>query len=212
LLPSMLFMRAITEDNGHVPACMVRETGPKDTKEHFMSKIESILKELSAPYTFNNLQMLLSAAGLEYTLQGNRPLTLFAPHDGVFEELQQRTAYDLLTDITKLNRLLCHHIVPLKLGSAELRAEAAEQTNVPGQAAQSGEKSVLLPTEAEGDTLHVSIDDTIQVEGVRVVLPDIEADNGVIHVIENILWPPGLSVISFGERSPVNAPGRKEKP
>jgi uncharacterized surface protein with fasciclin (FAS1) repeats len=170
-----------------------------------MSKIEQVLQGRTSPYTFNNLQMLLNAAGLEYTLQGNRPLTLFAPHDLVFDTLQQRTGYDLMTNIDKLNLLMRYHIVPLKLSSAELRKEAQQET-------PAGEQILQLPTEAEGYTLRALIGNLIQINGVQVVQTDIEAENGIIHIINGILWPAGLSELSFGERSTVHVPGERERP
>jgi uncharacterized surface protein with fasciclin (FAS1) repeats len=175
-------------------------------RKHGMSKIEQVLQGLTSPYTFNNLAMLLNAAGLEYTLQGNRPLTLFAPHDLTFDTLQQRTGFDLLTNIDKLNLLMRYHIVPLKLNSAELRKEAiAEDVAASDQVLQ-------LPTEAEGYTLRARSGNPLQINGVRVVQADIEAENGIIHIIDGILWPAGLSELSFGERSTVHAPGEKERP
>jgi uncharacterized surface protein with fasciclin (FAS1) repeats len=170
-----------------------------------MSKIEQVLQGLTSPYTFNNLQMLLNTAGLEYTLQGSRPLTLFAPHDLVFDTLQQRTGFDLMTSIDKLNLLMRYHIVPLKLSSTELRKEARKE-------APATEQLLQLPTEAEGYTLRALIGDRIQINGVRVVQTDIEAENGIVHVIDGILWPAGLSELSFGERSTVHVPGEKERP
>lgn len=170
-----------------------------------MSKIEQVLQGLTSPYTFNNLQMLLNTAGLEYTLQGNRPLTLFAPHDLVFDTLQQRTGFDLMANIDKLNLLMRYHIVPLKLSSAELKKEVQ-------QGAPVSEQILQLPTEAEGYTLRAQIGNRIQINGSLVIQTDIEAENGIIHVIDGILWPAGLSELSFGERSTVHVPGEKDRP
>ncbi len=163
--------------------------------------IEATLQEATAPFTFNNLCALITAAGLEYTLQGQRPVTLFAPPDRAFGTFQHRTPFDLLKDITKLSELLQHHIVPLKLTIADLR-NAASAVSGEGQD-HASMNQIQIPT-ASGQLLTITLDEALMVEGIRILEPDIEAENGVVHIVENILWPPGFSEESFGERSPLS--------
>lgn len=163
--------------------------------------IEDTLREATAPFTFNNLRTLITGAGLEYALQGQRPITLFAPPDRAFDTFQQRTSFDLLKDITRLSELLQHHIVPLKLTIADLK-NAASTASSEGQD-NAGMDQIQIPT-ASGQLLTITLGEALMVEGIRILEPDIEAENGVVHIVENILWPPGFSEESFGERSPLS--------
>jgi uncharacterized surface protein with fasciclin (FAS1) repeats len=115
----------------------------------------------------------VSAAGLVETLEEPGPYTVFAPTNRAFEALGG-TLDTLLEPKNKaeLAEVLTYHVVPGKLTSSELRD---------GQ---------MLKT-VQGGTLEVQIaDGEVTVNGAKVMTPDVEASNGVVHVIDEVLIPP----------------------
>jgi uncharacterized surface protein with fasciclin (FAS1) repeats len=129
---------------------------------------------------FTTLVTAVQAAGLEDTLRGEGPFTVFAPTDDAFAALPAGTIDTLLEDPTgDLTDILTYHVVPGAVPAAdvvELDGEAV--TTVNGAAITIGvadDGSVTL-TDAAGND-------------VAVVATDIQANNGVIHVIDAVLLP-----------------------
>ena len=126
--------------------------------------------------SFTMLTKALKAAGLEETLKGKGPFTVFAPSDAAFAKLPQDAVQDLLKPENKevLVKILTYHVVPGMVLSTDLKS---------GQV-----KSV------EGGPISVKVDPAtgVQVNDATVVQPDIKASNGVIHVIDNVILPPDL--------------------
>lgn len=126
--------------------------------------------------SFSVLTQALKAAGLEETLRGQGPFTVFAPSDAAFAKLPQDAVQDLLKPENKevLVKILTYHVVPGQVLSTDLKS---------GQV-----KSV------EGGPISVKVDPAtgVQVNDATVVQPDIKASNGVIHVIDNVILPPDL--------------------
>jgi uncharacterized surface protein with fasciclin (FAS1) repeats len=123
--------------------------------------------------SFKTLVQALQAAGLVDTLKGKGPFTVFAPTDEAFAKLPAGTLEDLLKpeNKAKLTRILTHHVVAGKVGAAAVtkmnRAKALS-----------------------GDSLGISArNGTVMIDGARVVSADVEASNGVIHVIDAVLIP-----------------------
>jgi uncharacterized surface protein with fasciclin (FAS1) repeats len=171
-----------------------------------MQTVEDILQGKEQSVTCHALDTLIKAAGLEYTLQGRRPITLFAPSDLAFSQLQDCSVYDMLKDITKLQQLLQFHIVPLVLTTTDLIAMLKKPAN-PGQRQtenQGKPEDIQVPT-LSGAILNVRITPDFQVEGTRVFEADIAADNGVVHIINSLLWPAGLAPSSFSTKKSVYA-------
>ena len=178
-------------------------------RNRIVPNIEDILQTQYYPVTFSSLETLMRAVGLEETLQGSRPVTLFAPTDGAFNQLHQETVYDLLKDITRLKRLLCYHIVPLALTIEEMKTLASPLTDplaagIERETARREDERILEVPTISDEVLVVTISNEVRVQGVPVSQANIEAKNGIMHVIERILWPPGMSEESFGERSPLS--------
>ncbi len=179
-----------------------------------MANIEMTLRSQTWPFTFSMLDTCIKTAGLEYTLQGGHSLTFFAPSDDAFR-LHSRSPYDLLKNVEELRKLLQYHLVPLQLSSADLKRYAVPRsrehmtTNAPHEQLPNGTKELELPTILQSPLiLTISSPDVLMVQGIRVVQSDLEADNGVIHVIDGILWPPNMSEESFGLRRPSSYEGR----
>jgi uncharacterized surface protein with fasciclin (FAS1) repeats len=124
---------------------------------------------------FNTLVAVVKAAGLVDTLKGPGPFTVFAPTDEAFKALPPGTLESLLKpeNKAKLVRILTYHVVPGKV----LAADAAKLTSA---------KTV------EGASVKIAVQGgTVMIDKARVVKADIEASNGVIHVIDAVILPPG---------------------
>jgi uncharacterized surface protein with fasciclin (FAS1) repeats len=125
---------------------------------------------------FTTLVAAVQAADLVDTLKGEGPFTVFAPTDEAFAALPAGTIDALLADIPALTDILLYHVVPGKV-------MAADVVGLDGQSAE---------TALEGQTIDIKIDmgNVYLNEDVQVIITDIEASNGVIHVIDAVLLPP----------------------
>ncbi len=122
---------------------------------------------------FKTLVAAVQAAGLVETLKGAGPFTVFAPTDEAFAKLPAGTVEDLLKpeNKEKLVAILTYHVVPGKVMAADV---AGKQTMA---------KSV------QGSEITVNGTDGVMVDNAKVTTADIAADNGVIHVIDNVIMP-----------------------
>ncbi|WP_421385195.1 fasciclin domain-containing protein [Bacillus salacetis] len=120
---------------------------------------------------FKTLAAALQKAGLVETLKGEGPYTVFAPTDAAFEKLLKKlgiTAEELLAR-EDLKEILLYHVLPGKVLSSDLKE---------------GMKAETLAKKSVDISL-----DPVQVNDANVVKPDIQASNGVIHVIDTVLIP-----------------------
>ena len=120
---------------------------------------------------FETLVAALEAADLVETLQGDGPFTVFAPVDAAFDALPEGAVEELLADPEALAEILTYHVVPGAVMSGDL------------------EDGMMAETVQGGSvTIGVS-DDGVTVDGANVVQADVEASNGVIHVIDAVIMP-----------------------
>jgi uncharacterized surface protein with fasciclin (FAS1) repeats len=117
---------------------------------------------------FTTLVAAVTAANLVDTLKSPGPFTVFAPTDAAFAKLPPGTITTLVQNIPQLTRILCYHVVPGKLTQADLA-------------------KLDLVTSVEGSPIAIDCSDGFEVKNATVVIPDIEADNGIIHVIDNVI-------------------------
>lgn len=117
---------------------------------------------------FKTLVTAVKAADLVATLESNGPFTVFAPYDEAFAKLPPGTIQTLVQNIPQLARILTYHVVPGKLMQADLAKL----------------KSI---NSVEGSPLKLDFTEGFEVKNATVVAADIEADNGVIHVIDNVI-------------------------
>jgi len=125
--------------------------------------------------SFKTLTAALQAAGLTDTLSGEGPFTVFAPTDAAFAKLPAGTLKALLKPENKqtLVKILTYHVVPGEVTSSQLT---------------SGEVTTV-----EGSPVTVNVDGKgVMVNKATVVQPDIQASNGVIHVVDTVILPPNL--------------------
>ena len=121
--------------------------------------------------SFKTLVAAVQAAGLADTLSSPGPFTVFAPTDDAFAKLPAGTVDSLLKDIPQLTKILTYHVVSGKVTAADVV------------------KLTSAPT-VEGSSLTISATGgTVKVNDATVTQADIQADNGVIHVIDTVLLP-----------------------
>jgi uncharacterized surface protein with fasciclin (FAS1) repeats len=119
---------------------------------------------------FKTLVKAVQAAGLVDTLKGEGPFTVFAPTDEAFAKLPAGTVENLLKDKEKLKSVLTYHVVSGKVMSSD--AKTGPVTTVQGSQARLA---------ASGGN--------VTIDGAKVIKADVEADNGVIHVIDSVILP-----------------------
>lgn len=126
--------------------------------------------------TFNTLVAAVQAADLVETLQSEGPFTVFAPTDEAFAALPEGTVDNLLKPENKdqLVEILTYHVVPGKVMSTDLTADT-------------------MATTAQGTDVEILVGEGVTVNGAAVVTPDVEASNGVIHVIDAVILPASAS-------------------
>ncbi|ERN42177.1 fasciclin-like repeat-containing secreted and surface protein [Rubidibacter lacunae KORDI 51-2] len=117
---------------------------------------------------FSTLVAAVKAAGLVEVLKGSGPFTVFAPTDEAFSKLPPGTVQTLVQNPPQLARILKYHVVSGKLKQADLVGR---------------DRLVSV----EGSEIGLDLSDGFEVKNATVVIPDIEADNGVIHVIDGVI-------------------------
>lgn len=122
---------------------------------------------------FTTLATALTAAGLVDTLKGPGPFTVFAPTDEAFAKLPVGTLDSLLADKEALTRVLTYHVVSGKVMAADVVK------------LNSAETVAQLPVSIKVQDGNVFLNDNS-----KVIITDVEASNGVIHVIDTVLLPP----------------------
>ncbi len=123
--------------------------------------------------SFNTLVAAVQAAGLVDTLKGDGPFTVFAPTDEAFAALPEGTVETLLLPENKdqLVSILTYHVVPAKIMSGDIAGKRAKVLTV------------------QGDRLSVNARNGVKVNDAKVIQADIEASNGVIHVVDAVILP-----------------------
>lgn len=118
--------------------------------------------------TFNRL---VAEAGMSDELRAAGPLTVFAPSDEAFKAVPAKTMQELAADKAQLKAVLSYHILAGKLAAADVR--------------NSNQKTL------QGGTIALArAGDFVTVEDAMVQQADINATNGVAHVLDRVLMPP----------------------
>lgn len=119
---------------------------------------------------FKTLAAALQAAGLVDTLKGKGPFTVFAPTDAAFAKIPKAQIDALLQDKAQLTKVLTYHVVAGKVMAKDVAKLSQAKT-------------------VEGQSLRIDSSAGVKVDGANVVKADIEASNGVIHVIDSVMLP-----------------------
>jgi uncharacterized surface protein with fasciclin (FAS1) repeats len=110
------------------------------------------------------------SSGLAESLKENGPYTVFAPDDAAFAKLPSSTRDALMKDKSKLAHVLAYHVIPGKVTVAEVKP---------------GNVQTL-----EGETVKITSDNgKVTVNNANVTQSDVDADNGVVHIIDTVVLP-----------------------
>ncbi len=148
---------------------------PKPTAVPVMEKKDIVDTAVGAG-TFKTLAAALTAAGLVDTLKGKGPFTVFAPTDDAFAKLPKGTVEDLLKpeNKAKLVSILTYHVVAGSVKAADVVKLTSAKT-------------------VEGTDVKIKVDGAnVMVNDAKVTATDIEASNGVIHVIDTVIMPAAM--------------------
>ncbi len=121
--------------------------------------------------SFTTLVAAVEAAGLVDTLKGEGPFTVFAPTDEAFAALPEGTVEGLLADPDALASILTYHVIAGKVMSTDLSDGMTAAT-------------------VNGADLTIKTEGGVMVNDASVTTADVEASNGVIHVIDKVILPP----------------------
>jgi uncharacterized surface protein with fasciclin (FAS1) repeats len=133
---------------------------------------KNIVETAIAAGNFNTLVEAVKAAGLVETLSSPGPFTVFAPTDEAFSKVPKPVLDALMANKTLLTAVLTYHVVPGEVMSSDLKNGMSLKT-------------------AEGDDVKITIDPAgVMLNNAKVVKTDINASNGVIHVIDAVILPP----------------------
>jgi len=120
--------------------------------------------------SFKTLLAALEATDLTGALQGDGPFTVFAPTDEAFAKLPKGTVESLLNDIPKLRSILTYHVVSGKVMASDVVKLSEAKT-------------------LQGQPVRIDASSGVRINSARVVKADVMADNGVVHVIDEVLLP-----------------------
>ncbi len=159
---------ALASDSHHAKpsACGMKQ-------EHTAQK-DIVDTALSNP-DFSTLVTALKAAGLVNALKADTPFTVFAPTNEAFAKLPQGVLQDLLKpeNKEKLKSILTYHVVSGQVESKAITSQKANVTTLQGSTLE----AVRYPSGA------------ISIDNATVIIPDVKASNGVIHVIDEVILP-----------------------
>ena len=123
--------------------------------------------------SFNTLAAALKAADLVTTLKRKGPFTVFAPTDEAFAKLPAGTLESLLKpeNKAKLQAILTYHVLPGKVASGDIAGK------------------ILKVKMVQGTNANIDATNGVMINNATVIKADIEASNGIIHVIDTVILP-----------------------
>jgi uncharacterized surface protein with fasciclin (FAS1) repeats len=123
--------------------------------------------------SFNTLAAALKAADLVTTLKRKGPFTVFAPTDEAFAKLPAGTLESLLKpeNKAKLQAILTYHVLPGKVASGDIAGK------------------ILKVKMVQGTNANIDATNGVMINNAKVIKADIEASNGIIHVIDTVILP-----------------------
>ena len=137
-------------------------------------KLSDIVDTAVSDGRFTTLVAAVQAAGLVETLKGEGPFTVFAPTDEAFAKLPAGTVENLLKpeNLETLKSILLYHVVSGKVMAEDVTMLESAMT-------------------VQGESVSIKEDmGNVMIDDAKVILPDVETSNGVIHVIDSVLLPP----------------------
>ena len=154
------------------------------TKTATAKATQTLAQTIANNTNLTNFTSLLKKANLTNVLNGPGNYTVFAPDDAAFSKVDASTLARWQNNTTELQNVLYYHIVPMKLLS----------NNFTGSGTLNTLNGNSLPYSVTGTTL--------KVDNATVTKPDINATNGVLHVIDNVMVPPTAKATSSATAAP----------
>jgi len=155
-----------------------KDNDPAPDKQTNVNADKNIVELAASQENLSTLVQAVQAAGLVDVLKGDGPFTVFAPTNEAFAALPEGTLETLLKpeNIKTLKSILTYHVIGSKVMSSDLSDGASAGT-------------------VEGSDVNVSIDgNTVMIENATVTTPDVEASNGVVHIIDKVILPPNVNL------------------
>ena len=131
---------------------------------------KDIVDTAVAAGSFNTLVAAVQAADLVEVLKGDGPFTVFAPTDEAFAKLPEGTVEALLADKEALTKVLTYHVVAGKVMSKDVAKIDSAQT-------------------VQGQSITIDTSSGVKINNANVIMADVMASNGVIHVIDTVILP-----------------------
>jgi uncharacterized surface protein with fasciclin (FAS1) repeats len=181
-IAALLFLSGCSSDSDDAASATTSAAAPAASEmasEPAMAEPGTIVEVASSNPDFETLVAAVTAAGLAETLSGEGPFTVFAPTDEAFEALPEGVLDALLLPENKdaLTSILTYHVVSGEVMAADVTA---------------GD----VPT-VEGSTIAITTDGGVKVNEANVTATDVDASNGVIHVIDAVLVPSTVDVAAL---------------
>ena len=166
-------MRRIALFAASIALALGVSAGPVAAREPGPTIVEAAIAVNQSTGEFDSLIAAVVRAGLVDTLSGNRQFTVFAPTDAAFVKLFDALGVSSVNDIPvdTLRAVLLYHVAPGERFSADVVSSDRVRTL---------SKGFLVPTVYDG---------TAWINDARIVMPDVDVSNGVIHVIDEVLLP-----------------------
>lgn len=167
---------ATTTEESAVEVVESAEATEEATEEAVVETASGDIVTVATEGGFSTLVAAVQAAGLVETLQGEGPFTVLAPTDEAFAALPAGVLDKLLLPENKdlLAKILTYHVIPGKVMAADVT---------------DGDVATV-----EGQNVTFSTADGVSVNGAKVITADVEASNGVVHVIDVVLVPADVDV------------------
>jgi len=179
-IAALLFLSGCSDSSDEATA-PATTTAPSEMASEPATTEEAgtIVEVAAANPDFETLVAAVTAAGLAETLSGEGPFTVFAPTDEAFDALPEGVLDALLLPENKdaLTSILTYHAVSGEVMAADVTAGDVETV--------------------EGSTIAITTDDGVKVNDANVIATDVDASNGVIHVIDAVLVPESVDVAAL---------------
>jgi uncharacterized surface protein with fasciclin (FAS1) repeats len=182
---SVLALGACSSDNTEMTpeTTMATTVAPATTDttapETTAAALGSVVEVAAASGSFSTLVAAIQVSGLAGTLSEGGPFTVFAPSEEAFAALPAGLLEKLLKPENKavLAQILTYHVVSGKVLSSDVKDGAVASV--------------------EGSELTFSTTGGVMVNDAKVITPDVQASNGVIHVIDKVLLPAGIDIAAL---------------
>jgi uncharacterized surface protein with fasciclin (FAS1) repeats len=130
---------------------------------------DDLLATIATEDAYSTFASAVKSAGIEDSLKGNGPITVFAPNNEAFAKIPKAKLNKLLANKAELAKVLQYHIVASKVSNEDVAAGKIKTV--------------------EGHDLALSVTDGVKVNNARVIGTELHADNGAIHTVDTVLIP-----------------------